>query len=101
MNTLSGWKNHLSHWMTLWAPGLLLLMITASSFASDGWKAGVSSSNITPTEPIWMAGYASRDRPAEGKLTDLWAKALVLEDSTGKQVVIITYSLYRKKLSLL
>ena len=93
MNTSSGWKSHLSHWMTLWAPGLLLLMITGSTFASDGWKAGVASANITPTEPIWMAGYASRDRPAEGKLTDLWAKALVLEDTTGKQVVIITLDL--------
>ncbi len=22
---------------------------------------------ITPEEPVWMAGYASRDKPSEGK----------------------------------
>jgi hypothetical protein len=42
---------------------------------------------------MWMAGYANRDRPSEGKLVDLWAKALVLEDTNGKQVVIVTADL--------
>ncbi len=45
------------------------------------WKAGVASVVITPEEPMWMAGYASRDKPSEGKTHDLFAKALALEDS--------------------
>ncbi|MEO5997051.1 MAG: hypothetical protein ABIN89_09930, partial [Chitinophagaceae bacterium] len=45
-----------------------------------GWKAGVAKINITPDRYIWMGGYASRNHPAEGKVTDLWAKALALED---------------------
>jgi neutral ceramidase len=48
---------------------------------------------ITPDEPIWMAGYANRDHPSEGKLMDLWSKALALEDENGKQVVLVTSDL--------
>jgi neutral ceramidase len=58
-----------------------------------GWKAGVAKVNITPEEPMWMAGYGSRDHKSEGTLHDLWAKALVLEDASGKQAVLITSDL--------
>ena len=58
-----------------------------------GWKAGVSSTVITPDEPIWMAGYAARNRPSEGTLHDLWAKALALEDDNGKLAVLVTTDL--------
>lgn len=57
------------------------------------WKAGVARTVITPGEPMWMAGYAARDRAAEGKLQDLWAKALALEDAGGRQVLLITLDL--------
>jgi len=40
-----------------------------------------------------MAGYASRTTPSEGKIHDLWAKALVIEDSVGNQAVLITTDL--------
>ena len=63
---------------------LLLLVLTHSAVAQESWRAGVASHNITPHKLMWMAGYASRDRPAEGKLSDLWAKALVLEDQNGQ-----------------
>lgn len=59
-----------------------------------GWKAGVARVVITPQEAIWMAGYAYRDHAAEGKLQDLWAKALVLEDAGGQRCVLITLDLY-------
>ena len=42
---------------------------------------------------MWMAGYAARTRPAEGKMTDLWAKALVLEDAAGQRAVLVTLDL--------
>lgn len=70
------------------------LAIHASSvFAADTWKAGAAKANITPEKFMWMAGYGSRDKPAEGKLTDLWAKALALEDAHGKRCVLITLDL--------
>jgi hypothetical protein len=61
--------------------------------AADSWKAGVAKANITPQSPLWMAGYAARTKPAEGKMTDLWAKALVLEDAAEKRVVLVTLDL--------
>ncbi len=57
------------------------------------WKAGVASRVITPEEPIWMAGYAARDKPSEGKIHDLNAKALALEDGQGTRLVVVTLDL--------
>jgi hypothetical protein len=42
---------------------------------------------------MWMAGFAFRDHASEGKVTDLWAKALVLEDASGKRSVMISTDL--------
>src|SRR5437867_3008715 len=39
-------------------------------------KAGVGSVCITPDRPIWMAGFAERDKPSEGTYQDLFGKAL-------------------------
>ena len=61
--------------------------------AGAGWKAGVAKAVITPEEPIWMAGYASRNKPSEGKIQDLYAKALALEDPQGRRLVIVTTDL--------
>src|SRR5690606_7855788 len=60
---------------------------------SAQWKAGVARTVITPKQSMWMAGYASRDRPSEGTRHDLWAKALALEDENGKQVVLVSTDL--------
>lgn len=64
-------------------------------FAAGGetWQAGVAKANIVPDQPTWMAGYASRDRPADGKTTELWAKALALQDAEGQRAVMITLDL--------
>ena len=57
------------------------------------WKVGVARANITPTNALWMAGYAGRTRPAEGKATDLWLKALAFEDAAGHRAVILSADL--------
>jgi hypothetical protein len=57
------------------------------------WKAGFARATITPERFLWMAGYAARDRPADGKLTDLYAKAIALEDEAGTKIVIVTMDL--------
>jgi hypothetical protein len=66
----------------LWSPG-----------ARGQWQAGVAQAEITPQQPMWMSGYASRDRPAEGKLHDLYARALALDDGQGHKAVLITMDL--------
>lgn len=75
---------------------ILCLVIYSSSVLctwAKGWKAGVARVVITPKYPIWQAGYASRTRPSEGKLHDLWAKALALEDENGNRAVLVTSDL--------
>jgi neutral ceramidase len=54
------------------------------------WRYGRAQTKITPTQPMWMSGYGGRDRVAEGTLTELWAKALVLQPEEGSAVVLIT-----------
>ena len=36
------------------------------------WKAGAARVKITPAKPMWMSGYASRTKPAEG--TIVWTE---------------------------
>src|SRR4051794_40962120 len=61
-----------------------------STAAAEGWKAGTARVAITPKQPTWMAGYGGRDRPSEGAVHDLWAKALVLDDGSGRKAAIVT-----------
>jgi len=57
------------------------------------WKAGIASVVITPEDPMRMAGYAARTKLSEGKVHDLRAKALALEDARGTRLVIVTTDL--------
>src|SRR5262245_44223171 len=66
---------------------------TTQPALAESWKAGAAKVSITPESYMWMAGYAARVKPADGKMTDLWAKALVLEDPAGKRVVLVTLDL--------
>lgn len=73
-------------------------MLCAASWSSwaqegSGWKAAAASTKITPKEPMWMAGYASRTSPSEGVTQDLFAKVLVLEDGQGGRFVTLTMDL--------
>src|SRR5204863_4881000 len=74
-----------------------LLVVSGSAFASLGqeadWKIGLASVKITPPQPVFMAGYASRNKPYESVHDDLFAKALVLEDKAGTRAVLITSDL--------
>src|SRR5262245_58645111 len=74
-------------------PALAVLVTLCSPALADGWKAGVAVRKITPSEPMWMAGYAARTKPAEGKEQELYVKALALEDPAGTKVVLLTSDL--------
>lgn len=71
----------------------ILGVVSCQSTNAAEWKAGASRVNITPEKLMWMSGYGSRTSPAEGKVLDLWAKALVLEDPSGERVILITLDL--------
>ena len=73
-----------------------VLVFTAPLVAQDKiptWQAGVAKTVITPTQFMWMSGYGGRNKPAEGKVHDLWAKALILQDAQGKRCVLVTLDL--------
>ncbi len=57
------------------------------------WRAGTAVAKVTPQKLLWMAGYAARKKPAEGKVQDLFAKALALEDAEGNGLVFVTLDL--------
>ncbi len=75
------------------AVGLWLGEAGLAADAASPWKAGVASVAVTPETNMWMAGYASRTKPSEGKSQDLFAKALALEDEQGARLVIVTLDL--------
>ena len=69
------------------------ILLASEGLAAESWQAGAAKIEITPDEFMAMAGYGGRDAPADGKVTDLWAKALVIEDGDGHRGVIITLDL--------
>src|SRR5436305_15352583 len=73
---------------------IVCLAVAAPAFAQDAtWKGGFAAVNITPTQFMWMSGYGSRTAPADGKETDLWAKAMVLHAADGRKLVLVTLDL--------
>jgi neutral ceramidase len=89
---MSGSVHNKSGWLVL---ALVVLAVTAGSawaapVQETDWRVGLAKAKITPEKPIWMAGYASRKKPSEGVLTDLYAKAMAIEDSAGERAVLLT-----------
>ena len=76
----------------LWVVALGPASACASEVEAE-WKAGIATVVITPEQSMWMAGYASRKKPSEGKIHDLWAKALALEDAEGTRLVVVATDL--------
>lgn len=77
----------LSHLKAAEVPG------TTANHEQEKWKAGIATTVITPAQPMWMSGYAARTKPSEGKVHDLHAKALALQDNQGSRFVIVTVDL--------
>jgi hypothetical protein len=72
---------------------IAFLICCAPLVFGAGFRAGVARVEITPREPIWMSGYASRNHPSTGIRQALWAKALALESNSGRPVVIVATDL--------
>jgi len=67
----------------------------AGGSSPDALRVGLARVCITPEKPVWLHGYASkpRFRPFEGKLNDLYAKAMAIEDARGERAVLVTLDL--------
>jgi hypothetical protein len=66
------------------------LALPCAVFSAENWRAGTAKANITPKEPMWMAGYGSRTKPAEDKEMDLWIRVVALEAADGRRVAILS-----------
>ena len=83
--------------LTMHTTTILAVLLSVSLVGFSGsekseaaqWKAGVASAVITPEKSVWLAGYGHKRAP-DGKLHDLWVKALALEDADGHRAVLIT-----------
>lgn len=80
-------KIFVSVFVSVFVPAFLL--VTLPSRGSD-FRVGIARKSITPQFPIWLNGYAAREKPSEGKSHDLWVKALVIEENPGSKVIIVT-----------
>jgi len=79
------------HVLRTWLCRVLLvgIALAAGHQAEAGWKVGLAKEAITPDTDVWLAGYGTR-RPPDGKLHELWMKAIALEDHRGARAVLIT-----------
>lgn len=79
-----------------WFLSLLLVSmfcLPTHAWGDSQWKSGSDFAVITPQTSMWMAGYAARNKPSEGTASDLYAKAVVIDDGTGQKCVIVTLDL--------
>lgn len=77
----------------IWTALLLLMTVTLGTRlrgAEADWQAGFARAVITPPQPVMMGGYANRDQPSRGVVSDLYVKAMALIDDTGHRSVLIT-----------
>jgi neutral ceramidase len=83
-------SSHLALALTLLLPALVPALRAAEPYP---WKAAAASADITPSESVWLAGYAGRTEPSEGVRLPIFAKALALEDAEGGRFVFLTFDL--------
>jgi hypothetical protein len=85
----------LPHLLPMLALGCLLALAAAaaSRAAEAEWKVGLAEVKITPDKPIFLSGYAGRTKPFTKVETELYAKALVLEDREGHRAALVTSDL--------
>jgi len=71
----------------------ILAAVPRGGASEPEWKVGLARVKITPDRPVYLEGYAERNKPFESVTADLYAKALVLEDRNGRRAVLVTSDL--------
>lgn len=69
--------------------GVLLLLPAQLAHADEPWQAGFSRVDVTPTEPVRMAGYGSRDHASEGIDTPLHVRCFALQSTSSDQASLL------------
>jgi len=58
--------------------------------AGNTLLVGAAEVNITPTEPVPMSGYSSREEPSKGVHDDIFTRALVFQDGQNNRAALIS-----------
>lgn len=76
-------------------PSLILPLAFPALLAAQAadWQVGLAATDITPAEPLPMAGYSAREAPFESVADPLSAKALAIQDADGERALLITADL--------
>jgi len=53
------------------------------------FQVGVARKKITPTESLWMSGYAGRHQGSTGVFDDLWVQAMAIRDRVGHRALLL------------
>lgn len=69
---------------------LALLTALSSPISAVDFKLGTARRDVSPTEPIRLAGYAVRKNPSEGVAQKLWVKAIALEQTGGEKALLLS-----------
>lgn len=79
-------------WLSVCVSAVAVVMSSGVCGAAEEsvWMAGTARCEITPREPMWLAGYASRRRPAQGTLHPLWIRVLALRDARGHTGIVVS-----------
>ncbi len=80
-------------WLQSMVAAPALIGLTARGQNASTWKAGIAKADITPTEPIWLAGYGARTRPSEGVLQKIYLKCVALQSADGAPSAWVTSDL--------
>ena len=66
-----------------------LLLLPSAVDADDVFHVGFGRKKITPTESLWMSGYAGRHQGSTGVVDDLYVQAMALRDKTGNRALLL------------
>ncbi len=73
-----------------WTSVVFATVLTSSNLAAETqWMAGFSRVDVTPIEPVRMAGYGSRDHASEGVDTPLYVRCFALKNPSDDQARVI------------
>lgn len=74
----------------VWGGLLVTTLLANPLWSQEGYRAGFAAVDITPREPIWMAGYGNRNKPSEGVDHPLKARVLALAHDKDAPVVLVS-----------
>ncbi|NLS94083.1 MAG: hypothetical protein GXX96_18135 [Planctomycetaceae bacterium] len=91
---MKGWNLGKAVWFAA-AFSFFVGSVDTAPSAEPIWQVGLASVCITPEEPVWLYGYAGKDRfkPFDGILDDIFAAAMAIRSGDGEPAVLITADL--------